>query len=804
MLHPGHPPPLSTASSYPHHLEPLASAPTIQSSDPIDANDEILQRHYVRMQQTLLAAVDKQMESVEARLSETEVALKRTEDTKKEIGVELYKSNKEVGRMNARVDRMKMTVEHAQDERALMKSDLDALEREMNQILKTNDNLQETLEDNRQSLIDSTTKINQLGEVNAAYHSDIKVQRRVQEKLRKELELTEAKRKAAEADLESIRKEREELLQTRRELQETLQTQRTETSTAQISINKMHREINSLTAQQKIITKQWEESISAMVKRDQAFQAVKENKELVQNKLLDAEKVNRGLSKDMETTEETLKKKEHENASLSSLLTTVRTNLLNVDAKARETRNALVEAQVAESLYKQELDQVGKHHELTKEELERKNATVSELKWRIDAMKKDFDVQMRDEVFMQVARKEEQVNASANAQLRSVEREHEGKNINLRHSNAEQQMKIISQKEDLRNLRHERDAYRDRYKEINSHYVKLYDESKYLIYALERKEHDVNYLKSKIQERTLVDQTRPLQMAMLKLQKDLQAARNENDRLQKMWLEGQKANLTGKERSARLEEESVFMKTQLHINDAVKEKTAKEISEVKEDAIEQKLEAARLFAELRRLQPVVQELTEKNVVLEQQLDDARLKLQETRVNGETATHMLKHEIRRLYNERSQTLKARLQDDRSTHALERKHVVAKEVAERLKADRTDLQKQNWELRKRVGELESVVKELKMVGAVQILGKRSTPITQSQRAAWVSAPGTTSGDWAAVKGQTNGQQSAHPEGEPDDVPDFEAWRLKIESLTSERQYLINDNDMLRSRVDEVKSE
>ncbi|KAJ3033332.1 hypothetical protein HDV00_006488 [Rhizophlyctis rosea] len=851
MLNTLYPPSLPTSANA-HHLAPIAKPPYTPLPDQ-DTNDEILQRHYARMQQTLLSAVDKQMETVESRLNETEVELKRTEGTKKEIGVELYKAKKEIGRMNGRVERMKFTVEQTQDERNLMKSDLEALEREMNQLIRTNEasrsTLQQTVEENQASIIDSTTKISQLGEVNAAYHSDIKVQRRVQEKLRKELEASESKRKAAEGDLENIRKEREELLKMRRELEETLRAQRGETSMAQVSINKMHREITDLNSQQKMITKQWEESIAAMAKRDQAFQAVESNRETIKSKLDETEKVNRALKTDVEKREDELSKKEHENASLSALLATVRTNLINVDSKAREARNALVEAQVAESLYKQELDKVSKRHELTKEELHRRNESVSELKWRIDSMKNDFDIKMKDEIFMHVARKEEQVNATAASQLRAIEREHEGKTINLRHSNAELQMMMIAQKEELRHARHERDAYRDRFNEINAHYGKLYDESKYLIYALERKEHDVNYLKSKIQEKTLVDQTRPLQMAMQKLQKDLHKSRNENDKLQKMWLEGQKEGLKGKERSAKLEEDSVFMKTQLHINDAIKQKTAGEIADAKKEAIEQKLEAAKLFSELRKLQPVVDELTEKNVsrncsnslhlvsraerltmeqkvVLELQLEEARLRLQESQVNSETSTQMLKHEIRRLYSERSQTLQARLLDDRATHALERKHVVAKEIAERLKSERTDLQKQNWDLRKRVSELESLVKELKMVGGVTIVGKRfgfiastelsyervminalhrATPITQSQRAAWVSVPGqagTVGGRGIAGKSSGNNQSpSPHPDGELDDVPDFEAWRLKIESLSSERQYLMNDNDLLRSKVDDL---
>lgn len=39
-----------------------------------------------------------------------------------------------------------------------------------------------------------------------------------------------------------------------------------------------------------------------------------------------------------------------------------------------------------------------------------------------------------------------------------------------------------------------------RYDEVHLHYVKLYEEAKHLIYALERKEHDINYLKSKVME----------------------------------------------------------------------------------------------------------------------------------------------------------------------------------------------------------------------------------------------------------------------------------------------------------------
>lgn len=36
------------------------------------------------------------------------------------------------------------------------------------------------------------------------------------------------------------------------------------------------------------------------------------------------------------------------------------------------------------------------------------------------------------------------------------------------------------------------------YSEVTSHYTKLYEEAKHLIYAIERREHDLNFLKAKM------------------------------------------------------------------------------------------------------------------------------------------------------------------------------------------------------------------------------------------------------------------------------------------------------------------
>lgn len=110
-------------------------------------------------------------------------------------------------------------------------------------------------------------------------------------------------------------------------------------------------------------------------------------------------------------------------------------------------------------------------------------------------------------------------------------------------------------------------------------------------------------------------------MSILRLQKEVSAAKMANDRLQTMWLESQKENLKTKEVIQSLTAESTFLKTQLGITDVIKSKTLQQTGEAKKEGIESKFEAAKLYSELKKLQPIIDELREKNV---RRRDDGRL------------------------------------------------------------------------------------------------------------------------------------------------------------------------------------
>ncbi|KAI8928266.1 hypothetical protein BC831DRAFT_124206 [Entophlyctis helioformis] len=82
---------------------PLEALGPIDSNDSIydyRHHDDILQNHYVRVQQTLMDSVDKKVAEIQCQLKENQVLLKRTEDDKITVGEALYQAKSEVGKLN--------------------------------------------------------------------------------------------------------------------------------------------------------------------------------------------------------------------------------------------------------------------------------------------------------------------------------------------------------------------------------------------------------------------------------------------------------------------------------------------------------------------------------------------------------------------------------------------------------------------------------------------------------------------------------------------------------------------------------
>ena len=175
-------------------------------------------------------------------------------------------------------------------------------------------------------------------------------------------------------------------------------------------------------------------------------------------------------------------------------------------------------------------------------------------------MKADFDVQMQLHVSVeQCVKREEKIKQEALVQVKQVTRDEESKNINFRKENASLKIKNISNEEQIFHLQLERDVIKERYDEISAHYMKLYDETKHLIYALERREHDLNFLKAKMSQKE-ADNNGTFNIILGKLRQENSDTEKEKDRLQQLWLESQKDYFKARDRSKDLEQENSSLK----------------------------------------------------------------------------------------------------------------------------------------------------------------------------------------------------------------------------------------------------
>lgn len=798
--------PSSSSTNYSKHL-PQSS----QLADDFSETESVLQKHYIRVQQTLMSAIDRKVGSFETKTAEQESLLKKVNSDKEMLGAELYDTKIQVGRLNDALSKINTKLAKAEDSKKLVAVELSSVEREVVGIKDDKKALQLTIGDYSGRLQEALIKIQQLTDINNAYTSDIKIQKHIHNKLKRDLEVSENKRKEADAQLDVERRKIEKLIQDKKEVEQLVVSQKHETFRAQAALDKMNHELNSLNESNCMLKKKWDDALGAMGKRDETLQTVQDAQSKLRSQLSDTESKLRSSKLEKEDVEKRLFSKEIETQNLSSQILALKNQISQMENRTKDSRSGAQEVQAAETMYRQEIKKITKETQNAQEELHRKTVVISDLKSKIHLMKEEFDAKMKHDFIVQIAKKEESLKESTESQIQVAVRMHERDNTNIRHENAQLKLQIRELEEKLVNAVDSKSKIQYRYDEVHSHYVKLYEEAKHLIYALERKEHDINYLKSKVMENNENDKTRSLQMSILRLQKEVSAAKIANDRLQTMWLESQKENLKTKEVIQTLTAESTFLKTQLGITDVIKSKTLQQTGEAKKEGIESKFEAAKLYSELKKLQPIIDELREKNAVLERQLIESRLQVEEVQLNDTTTTHMLKAEIRRLNQDRASVMKSRLTDEKSSSVLERKYLMTKEMLEKMKAERHELQKSCFEMKCRAEDMEKRYKELKsQYKHFADVARRHSQAgsSHSQKAAWASLSSTPGGTLSR-NGEpvpspfVKGEDVSMNEPESDQIPDFEAWRLRLGSLTTERDFLKSENDALKRRLESTEN-
>lgn len=77
-------------------LPRLAAADQSGADDP----DEVIQNHFLRVQEAVLNSADAKIKEISSKLHQTEQLLKETAGEREEAGVALYRTRKEIGHLN--------------------------------------------------------------------------------------------------------------------------------------------------------------------------------------------------------------------------------------------------------------------------------------------------------------------------------------------------------------------------------------------------------------------------------------------------------------------------------------------------------------------------------------------------------------------------------------------------------------------------------------------------------------------------------------------------------------------------------
>lgn len=161
------------------------------------------------LENTISKVLDGQLQYLHQQLSKKDEQQIEYQRERSEIAIALTNEKLELSIMNEKVRSMEETIKRLDDSKKIQEHELKSLERQNEQKDKTIDRLTDDLNVAKQELEKAKEKVDHLTCVNTSFHSNIKVQKRVYEKLENELIGEETERRATEKQLEIIRRKLE-------------------------------------------------------------------------------------------------------------------------------------------------------------------------------------------------------------------------------------------------------------------------------------------------------------------------------------------------------------------------------------------------------------------------------------------------------------------------------------------------------------------------------------------------------------------------------------------------------------------
>lgn len=389
-------------------------------------------------------------------------------------------------------------------------------------------------------------------EINNAFSNEIKIQKQLRSKLKKDNDIAEDLCQIYKKDLDESLQRNLLLVNQKREIGIHLDMQIQETALAEKSLVLMNKEVVLLEGSIESTKKHWDETVAAMSKRDRVFQTVEESKVKLGLQLKVTENELKSVKQEFGFVTKNLRNREQDFEKLNDLLMETKSELIkkNLDDGFQISKDARLVQEVAN---------LSKVNVLQSGEIERKNIDIHEYRSKITSMKNEFEQRMLNHVPKESIQKQLESNRKvSDLQTKQIERREETRNISLRLENTKLKTWVENKGSQIVTAEADNNRLSLFNKHVTEHYTKLYGETKFLIYTIERKEHELNQLKSKMSAHA-ADSSGTYSIEIASLKKEVNDAKIEMDDLRKMWLESQKLQLSEKEKMSRLEEDCILL-----------------------------------------------------------------------------------------------------------------------------------------------------------------------------------------------------------------------------------------------------
>ncbi|KAI9151092.1 hypothetical protein H9P43_009707 [Blastocladiella emersonii ATCC 22665] len=671
------------------------------------AESAVLNEHVDRVHSLFLDMVDSQLSSAYRTLQDREDELDRVETERKHAMVSLGHAWCEVDRVNHLVATLNEKLHATSQSEALASIERGLAVKDVERAESTNAALRHDVAKIATELAEATKRIDQMRQINVAFTADLKVQKRIQSKLKKEKEVVERQRKDVENELAFMQKKFEQVVNEKNDLAQRLAEQQNETKVAQNAIGRMSHEISKATQVKQILEKQWEDAVNAMSKRDHTLKAMDEAKDAVKQELTTTQVVLRNTTLDQERTQDLLEQREKELDECRRVLDATTNELLHLREEYGTKRTEAHNALDAVSKGAQAFEVERRARERAEAEADRIRVQCAELQSALLAHRQDLQVNANEAFAAKVVREQDaRTQAVVGERDRALEAQVEA-NIHLQHSNAELALQVKQLQEQLEARDKEHSLLQSKNHEVTGHAEKLCYETQMLSYRLEKKDMELSGMRM---NQTVVD-TRPLEMVIKNLEREVSDIKRERDRTQAAWLKIQQNNVQLQERVDRLQSENDTLKTKSIVNSMTNVQVNEEVKGMKREAFEKNMQVTQLYVELQKLRPRMQELENRNAVQEAQLAHYAMQLEESAHGAKSAVHMLKHDLRRVHKDRAGLQRDQFSRERAYAALEQKYTLTRELLDKTREDKNALLRQNAELKAKCDAWSAKLDEIK---------------------------------------------------------------------------------------------